>query len=222
MTVFEQEASMAREEHDHDSYAKRVNIVGGSISATVGSISLYPSAAHIGSVSIFGTVQSSSGNVTLNVGPNSIGLVTLNPSNANIGSVSVLGGTINSLVSLNPSSNFIGLVTTVPTYISGYTLINTVISATGPATIVVPPTGQKIFLKNLHVSSLGRSEISFWKANGSATVSLLPWTSLATTGGYVDFFGDNGSEWGVANDAMTAALNGAATVGVGVNVRFGA
>src|SRR3990167_6346528 len=224
-----------------------VSILGGVVSMSnfvspnIGNVTLNSSSANIGSVSILGgtIAVSNFANVTLNASSANIGLVSilggaismsnfvapntgnvsLNASNANIGSVSILGGVVNSIVSLAPSSSFIGLVTTVPTYVSGYTLSAFIISAAGPATLVVPPTGQKIFVKEMIIGSLGRNEIGLFKANSSATLALRPLIGLATTGGYESFFGDNGSEWGIANDAMTAVLTGAATVSIGLNMR---
>src|SRR3990167_10679615 len=188
--------------------------VSNWISPNTGNVTLNASNANIGSVSILGGAISMSNFVAPNIGN-----VSLNASSANIGSVSILGGIVNSIVSLAPSSSFIGLVTTVPTYVSGYTLSAFIISAAGPATLVVPPTGQKIFVKEMVIGSLGRNEIGLFKANSSATLELRPLIGLATTGGYESFFGDNGSEWGIANDAMTAVLTGAATVSIGLNMR---
>src|SRR3990167_8605054 len=192
-----------------------VSILGGTIAVSnFANVTLNASSANIGLVSILGGAISMSNFVAPNTGN-----VSLNASNANIGSVSILGGVVNSIVSLAPSSSFIGLVTTVPTYVSGYTLSAFIISAAGPATLVVPPTGQKIFVKEMVIGSLGRNEIGLFKANSSATLELRPLIGLATTGGYESFFGDNGSEWGIANDAMTAVLTGAATVSIGLNMR---
>src|SRR3990167_5219633 len=99
--TWEQTASLEKEEHDHAGTAKRVTITGPS---------------HIGSVSIFGTVQSTPGNVTLN------------PSDAHIGSVSIFGSDLanTGMTTLFPGPNFIGLTTTVigssPTL---YAVVNT-------------------------------------------------------------------------------------------------
>lgn len=142
MAVFEQQASIDREEHDHDAYAKRVTVVGGSITGNTGNVTLNPSPNHIGSVSIYGTVQSSAGNVTLNTGPNSIGLVTLNPSSAHIGSVSIFGVSANSgNVTLNPSNNSIGFVTLNPSpaHIGSVSIFGTVQSSSGNVTLNTGP-----------------------------------------------------------------------------------
>jgi hypothetical protein len=66
------------EEHDGTNNAKRVNVVAGGVG--LATVTLNDSDAHIGSVSIFGTVASSSGNVTINSGPNQIGSITISNS----------------------------------------------------------------------------------------------------------------------------------------------
>lgn len=175
--------------------------------AVVGNVTLSDAKGYIGLVTIGHTPNVAVvGNVTLSDAKTYIGLVTI-------------GGS--SLITLGDPKGFIGLVTTVPTYMSGYTSLATVISATGVATLVIPPAGQKIFVRNMHVASLGRAEISAWRVNsGTATTAVIPWTALATTGGFVEFMGENGQQWGLADDGLTFALNGGATVGVKVDVRF--
>jgi hypothetical protein len=143
--------------------------------------------------------------------------VTLTDSKTFIGLVTI-GGI--SQITLSDPKGFIGLVTTVPSYISGYTSLATILSATGLYTIVVAPAGQKTFLRNVHVSSLGRSEISFWASGTAASSARIPWTSLSTTGGFYNFYGENGMQMGNPNFGLNVALNGAATVGVAVDVRF--
>lgn len=101
-------------------------------------VGLNPSANHIGSVSIFGSVNVTPGMTTLFPGPNQIGsvtisntpavtqsgtwnvginsLVTLGASPNHIGSVSIFGSlsVTPGMTTLFPGPNFIGLVTTVP------------------------------------------------------------------------------------------------------------
>lgn len=71
-------------------------------SAFSGNVTLNPSSAHIGSVSIFGTVESTPGMTTLFPGPNYIGLVTAVPSNT----VRSISGNL----TLSDSKAYIGLV----------------------------------------------------------------------------------------------------------------
>ena len=120
------------------------------------------------------------------------------------------------LVTLAPSPSFIGLVTTIPTYLSTYTSFATVISAL--ATIIVPPSNQRIVLKDIIISSLGNTEMSVWAARSNATINMIPPSSLATTGGYISNFGDSGLRWPATNDALT--LRSGATIGIMVNVKF--
>lgn len=202
-------------------FSGNVTLDDGSLTGIIGNVTLNPSPNFIGLVTAFpGSAYSmvsgypmtgivtianpaNVGNVTLNAGPNFIGLVT------------VWHG---SNVTLNASAAYIGLATVIPTYISGYTSFSTVVSAL--ATIVVPPSGQKIFVRNLYASSLGGSIISFWSVNGTATNSRVPPTSLATQSGIDPHWGADGIQWGAANDALTISAN--ATVGIMADVRFAA
>lgn len=170
--------------------------------------------------------QSGTWNVGLSTGANYIGLATvvqgnqpaLVASSAYIGLASVnIGGT---LPALTAGSAFIGLATIIPTFYSLYTSLATVISAAGAATLVVPPSGKTVVIKDLFISSLGRGEINVCGANGSATTVRIPYTALATTGGYISNFGDGGLRVGKPDDSLTFTLNSAATVSVMANVRF--
>lgn len=185
-------------------------------------------------------------NVTLNASDAFIGLATvvnanqpaLTASSAYIGLASVnIGGTLPPLatgtnfiglatvvpgsnVTLNASSAFIGLTTIVPTYLSTYTSLASIVSASGVATIAVPPSGKTFVIKDLFVSSLGKSEIAWWSVSGSATISLIPFTSLSTQGGYISNFGDAGLRGKAVDQSLTLSLNGTATISYMANVRF--
>lgn len=163
------------------------------------------------------------GNVTLNAGPNYIGLVTaypvgvqtLAPSPNFIGLTTVWHG---SNVTLNASAAYIGLATVIPAFISPYTSIATVLGASGSAsvTMVTPPASQYFYIKDLVVTSLGRSEVQFL----SSATTLIPWMGLATTGGAVMYFGDTGLRGRAADHTFVVGTNGQATIAVTVNVRF--
>ena len=198
----------------------------------------------IGLITVGNTVSvlhTGAGNVTLSDSKGFIGLVTLGGGTAwvdpktfiglvTIGGISQLtladpkgfiglvtiGGI--SQITLADPKGFIGLVTTVPTYISGYTSLSTVISAL--ATLVIPPASNKIFLRNLYISSLGNAEVSVWAVNSSTTISRIPPSSLATQSGIDPHFGADGIQWGAQNDGLTVKSN--TTVGVMLDVRFAA
>lgn len=145
------------------------------------------------------------GNVTLNAGPNFIGLTT------------VWHG---SNVTLNASAAYIGLATVIPAYISPYTSVATVLGASGSASVIMvtPPASNYFYIKDLTVTSLGRSEVQFL----SSATTLIPWMGLATTGGAVMNFGDTGLKGRAADHTFVVGTNGQATISVMVNVRFAA
>lgn len=208
-------------------------------------VTIYPRTDFIGSMTVTTTNPGAQGMVTIFPGPNFIGLVsvaqplsalaTLYASPNFIGLVSV-AQPLNSLatllsspnyiglvsavpaanVTLNPSAAYIGLVTIIPTYLSTYTSFSTVISAL--ATLVVPPSGQRIIVKDIFVSSLGRTEMSIWAARSNATINRLPPTALSTTGGFPFNMSDSGLRWPAVDDALTV-LSGS-TIGIMVNLRF--
>lgn len=155
------------------------------------------------------------GLASVNIGGGNVGItgnVTLTDSKGFIGIVTVGG--------MADPKNFVGLVTVVPTYISGYTSLTTILSATGLVTLVVAPAGQKTFLRNLHVSSLGRAEMSVWGSNTAASTSRIPWTSLSTTSGFFEHYGADGLQMGSTDWGLNVVLNGGATIGIMADVRF--
>lgn len=157
--------------------------------------------------------------------------VTLNSSNAFIGLATVV---LNSNVTLSPiqsllslasiygnvgiatGANFIGLATVVPTYISTYTSLATVISASGSATLFVPPSNRRWILKDLLVGSQGQTQVGI----SSGTVTIIPTIALATMGGYISNFGDSGIRGRAQNDSFVVVNNSAVTISVTANVRF--
>ena len=164
------------------------------------------------------------GNVTLSDSKTFIGLVTVgnNVTVINVGNVTVEQGDnpwVSSLlgnVTLSDSKGFIGLTTAVPAYGSNSTVYTGVISATGAATVLVAPASNRFFIKNIHVSSLGRSEVEI----RSGATTLIPFTSLSTTSGYALSFGEQGLPSRAQTDALVVNLNGGATVSYMFNVRF--
>lgn len=118
------------------------------------------------------------------------------------------------------SSAYIGLASVIPVYApltSLYTSVATVISAAGAnVTLFVPPSGQRFVLKDLHVSSLGRNEVEF---RSGATI-LIPMTSLSTTAGFFENYGDSGLSGKAVDQALVMAINSASTVSVMANVKF--
>lgn len=125
-------------------------------------------------------------------------------------------GVGNSMVTLNAGPNFIGLVTAIQAYGSGSTVYSGVISATGNTTVLIAPASNRFFIKNLHVSSLGRSEVEI----RSGATTLIPFTSLSTTAGYFEHYGEMGLPARAQADALVINLNGGATISYMANVRF--
>lgn len=133
--------------------------------------------------------------------------------NTNIGLVTIDGGTVKSLVSLGGSVQFIGLATVVPAFKSLTTVHTQIVSATGNTTIFVAPASNRFFIKNLHVSSLGRAEVEI----RSGATTLIPFTSLSTTSGFAVNYGEEGLPSRAQADGFVTNLNGGATVAVMVN-----
>ena len=148
------------------------------------------------------------GNVTLSDAKTYIGLVTVG---GGLSSVNVVGN-----VTLSDPKTFIGLVTSVPSYGSNSTVYTGIISASGAATVLVAPASNRFFIKNIHISSLGRSEVEI----RSGATTLIPFTSLSTTSGYALSFGEQGLPGRAQTDGLVVNLNGAATVAYMFNVRF--
>ena len=103
-----------------------------------------------------------------------------------------------------------------PPAISTYTSFATTFSANGNASLFAPPSGQRFVIKDLHVASLGESEVEI----KSGDKMLIPYTGLATLGGYFEHYGEAGLAAEAANDIFAITLNGAATISIMVNVRF--
>lgn len=167
------------------------------------------SPAFVGIVTIANSnVRSIAGNITLSDAKTYIGLVTVG---GGLSNVNVVGN-----VTLSDAKTFIGLVTSVPSYGSNSTVYTGVISATGAATVLVAPASSRFFIKNIHISSLGRSEVEI----RSGATTIIPFTSLSTTSGYALSFGEQGLPSRAQQDGLVVNLNGAATVAYMFNVRF--
>lgn len=178
------------------------------------------SPAFIGIVTVTNRDQTITGNLTLSDAKTFIGLTTttLGASPAFIGIVTVTNKdrTITGNLTLSDSKTFIGLVTAVPAYGSGSTVYTGVISATGFTTVVVAPASNRFFIKNLHISSLGRAEVEV----RSGATTLIPFTSLSTTSGFASHFGEMGLPSRAQADAFVLNLNGGATVSYMANIRY--
>lgn len=190
--------------------APTLNVVTQAITVNSGMLTLFPGPNQIGSVTIsnqppliassayiglasvnVGNVVNSiatiaprtdyiglmsvSGNVVVSnfVSPN-VGNVTLNPGPSQIGSV-----TISNMQPLVASSAYVGLATTVQAR-SATTLFAGYASASGYTTIFVPPSGQKFYIHSVLINSKGNSDGFI----GASTNAMIPWTSLATYGGF--------------------------------------
>lgn len=145
---------------------------------------------------------------TLGAGTQFIGLTTVVQANS---ARSIVGN-----LTLSDAKTYIGLVTNTPSWGSEATVYATTISSTGNTTLFIAPASNRFFIKDLHVSSLGRSEIQFLSG---ATV-FIPLTSLATNSGFATFYGEMGKPGRAAADALVANLNGGATVSIGVTYRI--
>lgn len=117
------------------------------------------------------------------------------------------------------SSAYVGLATVIPAVTvptSLYTSLATVISASGNATIFVPPSGQRWVAKDIMIGVQGSVLVSIL----SGTVTKLPAMSLATQSGYVQNFGPEGLRAVAVDQSFVVNLGSAATVAVMANVRF--
>lgn len=192
-----------------------------------GNISLNASSAYIGLVTIANSSLPVTQSGTWNAGINSN--ITLNPSSSYIGLVTV-GHNISGNVTLNSSNAWIGLATTVnatstawiglatvkPDFGGDVTIFTGIYSAAGAATIFVAPASNRFFLRSLHLSSLGRSEVEV----RSGATTLIPFTSLATTGGYIHDWDSPGLPSRSQADALVLNLNSATTVSVMASTQF--
>jgi hypothetical protein len=199
-----------------------------SLATLLNQPALVASSAYIGlaSVNIGGTLPA------LVAGTAYVGLASVNiggilpalvAGTAFVGLVSVQGN-----VNLNAGTNFIGLAsvqgnvniqsgaTVSPIPISTYTSFATIYSATGNATLFVPPSGKRWILKDLIMGALGRNEVKIL----SGAQEYIPFIALATTGGYVSNFGDSGAKAKANDESFVINLNSAATITVFANVRF--
>lgn len=225
------EPFLSLEEHDGDLTAKKVSLVSGAtIYAVVntGAAGVQNSIVTVANAMVTVTVI---GNVTLSNSQGYIGLVTATPvglvttiqaGNATIihasnitlfpspnfiGLVTAWHG---SNVTLNQSAAFIGLTTVVPDFGSNVTVHTAIYSATGNSTLFVAPASNRFFLTSLHISSLGRSELEI----RSGATTLIPFTSLSTTGGYVHDWDNPGLPSRAQADALVVNLNGSATISI--------
>lgn len=196
-----------------------------STASVQGKVELVSSSAFVGlaTVVIGNTLNALLGNVTLNPSPNFIGLISvasINGTVTNAAGTNFIGlistASINGNVQLQTGTSFVGLMTIVPTYLSTYTSLATILSASGNATIFLPPNGQRFIIKDLLITSLGRGEVEI----KSGANTLIPMAALATTGGYVVNAGDAGIRGKAVNDAFVVNLNSSATISLFTNVRF--
>jgi len=111
---------------------------------------------------------------------------------------------------------FIGLATIVPDFGSNITVFTGIYSAAGAATLFVAPASNRFWLQSIHIASLGRSEVEI----RSGATTLIPFTSLATTGGYVHNFEQPGLPSRAQADAFVINLGSAATISVMASTYF--
>lgn len=168
----------------------------------------------IGNVTVTGNVGIT-GNVTLSDAKTFIGLTTstLGASPAFVGIV-----TITNQPPLTAGTANIGFATVTQAFPSGATVYTQIISLTSTTTICVAPASNLFFLKNLHVTSLGRSEVEI----RSGATTLIPFTSLSTTSGFFEHYGEYGLSSRAQADGLVVNLAvGSATIAIMANVRFG-
>jgi hypothetical protein len=167
------------------------------------------------------------GFATVAIGTNintNIGLVTLAGGQTGlIGNNTVLlgsgvGNIGFSTVTLGAGVAKVGFVTIVyaPPPISTYTSMNGTFSATGNASLFAPPAGKRFVIKDLHISSLGRAEVNI-KSNDAV---LIPYTSLSTTSGLFEHYGEAGLAGAGADQIFALTLNGGSTITIMANCRF--
>jgi len=193
------------------SFSGNVTLDVGSKTGIVGNVTLTDSKGYIGLVSIshaaWADPKTYVGLVTVTGGLSLIGNVTLDA-----GSKTAIIGN----VTLSDPKGFIGLATIVPSYGSNVTIFTQIISASGNTTIFVAPASNRFFIKNLHVSSLGRAELEI----RSGATTIIPFTSLSTTSGFATHYGEMGLPGRAQADGFVANLNGAATVSIMTSVYF--
>lgn len=221
--------------------------IGGSLPAGTNNIgdvdvlSIAAGANYVGlaSVNIGGILPSLSagaafiGLATVNIG--SSNTVVLGAGAALAGIVTIANSNVRSLtgnITLSDAKTYIGLVTATlgastagvgfatisQAFPGGATIFSQVISLTSTTTIAVAPASNLFFIKNLHVSSLGRSEVEI----RSGATTLIPFTSLSTTSGFNPYFGEYGLPSRAQADALVVNLAvGSSTIAVMANLRFG-
>ena len=146
--------------------------------------------------------------LTIAAGTNFIGQATVRIASNNgtdIGDVNLLAG-----------SAWIGLATVRPDFGGDVTVFTGIYSTAGAATVFVAPASNRFFLKSLHIASLGRSEVEI----RSGATSIIPFTALATTGGYVHDWDNPGFPSRAQADALVVNLNSAATISVMASTYF--
>lgn len=146
------------------------------------------------------------------------GLVTLAPSPNFIGLVTVTNKdrTITGNLTLSDPKGFIGLATVVPSFGSNVTIFTQIVSASGNTTVFVAPASNRFFLTSLQIGSLGRSEVEI----RSGATTIIPFTALATTGGYIHDWALPGFPSRAQADAFVVNLNGAATISIMASTYF--
>lgn len=214
-------------------------VVNTSAPGTTNSIvTLLAGPNQIGSVTVSNPVQLATGtnyiglatvtvgntvNSLLQAGTSYVGLASVNiggtlpaltTGTAFIGLATVVQGNQPALVA---GTAFIGLATVIPAYTSNSTSFTGIISAAGNSTIFVAPAATSFFLKSIHIASLGRSEVEI----RSGATQLIPFTSLSTTAGYFEYYGEVGLQSRAQADSLVIGLNSAATISYMANVRFG-
>lgn len=131
----------------------------------------------------------------------------------NIGNVDIASNT-----AWSDPNTFVGLATTVNAYKSSSTVFTWVGSTSGAATVATPPASNRFFIQNIHVASMGDSLVEI----RSGATTLIPFTALATQGGYSQHYGEDGLPSRSQDDAFVVYQNSAATLSVMANIRFGA
>lgn len=180
--------------------------VSGTFWQATQPVSIAANINSLATINNFPTGFAVNSNVTLNPSPNFIGLV----------STASIQGKVDIVAALPAGGNYIGLATVTNNYGSNVTISTAIISAAGAATIFIAPASNRFFLTSLHVASLGRSEIEF----RSGATTIIPFTALATTGGYAHDWNMPGYPGRAQADGFVANLNSAATVSIGVSYYF--
>ena len=159
----------------------------------------------IGLMTVTSSNPGSQGMVTLFGGPNQIGSVTVSNFTApNTGNIT-----------LNAGPNFVGLVTSYPAR-SMTTLFAGYVSASGYSTIFVPPSNQRFFIHNALINSKGVADGFL----GSSTNPMVPFTALATYGGFVMPNADPGLSAPATNQSLTIRQYSLVTISYSIPVHF--